>query len=1633
MSDTPATPGTTSDTLAQAVYQVFKDRPNVITAALKQFSAALNNRFPGQQINVLTASLNAPNWVSGKRTMLEKDGENTRYVERQDTWIEGYNRTPLLEVMVHGITGKAQLYFSSDHFLGNQQNKRLRVDMREIEDLLRRLPQVMIPALQQALTDFWNEPAVEGTSRGQWLSETLRTALLVSMGPSGSASFLDQDQADTLLQVILCPDKATRSRRYGTDCAQTFLIDYQARTGRTFIAHLAYDVLVTRKINGREVVVWFEPDGAVKAHDSLQAFADAETEKWGRRLEFSAFELQPYESIGDAFVTQAQALLNNQLENLNSFGAVEGQDLPVLEERYARLTDLAPYFLKSSPGVYEQTLYNEVSYQLPDWVTNASDADALDYSRYMFRLAALQLTTQGLAYNHGIGTAQEFARKTLQDAMPTYGEVVDPDQIEVTQYRNEDGVLLIVGSGTGRFTSETQSLTHRALNNLAGLPFLASEFKHKDGTPAPTWMTLDNLRKLISDVDIGKHYPAEIKRLLLDDPLHKAEREKLFADQLRIQLPMLALEYKIRGQSGFSDVGYRCVAAIMQPETPARRVSGQPIVLRHLAFKTDVSNQTHVVPDMFLFGPADASAGPHILYRPLYPEQLIEFASLDALLEEIASDNPRPAMADDADSRTNPSLHASILDWMAPDVRHIYDNGGFREPHLPGVIFEVDVLRPSPAELDRQALEGDVLTLLYEANAQVLTHLAEEQTLSNTEYRWNTLKAMGLLIFDSVLNVALPFLRGPAAAVGWLFVTQTAVLQALQPLAEGDSEPAKDLTFNLLINLALALLIQRLSPGSGAPIMPVESNSIGPGPGAGEIKALLKPPVGPGAANAITDSVLDFSSPVSADSRQLLERFLQVDRQGSGPVIDTPAPKGIEVVEGRWYAKVPGRLSGHGWANVAPTEGENVVILDNRGAPIKWLELRNTGEDLWDIAAQFRVRGGGPGMSRYLSDVFADPQLRARRADHGLRVKQFRDRAADLHASIEQAEIETQSAFDKARAIAEELKNWTGPRAQLENLRKNLRNADLDYKKKARLYIDGYLNSVGLLEEIAALLEKDKDYQRDAIIDNLRGIVSAYGVIDEELQRLSAIWPEAGFSHQNLFPLAFELMTADTDFPYSALLEVRKRTISSFPERISVSSRLEQEMVKLETLDRQARKGYLQRVGELSIETQELIDIFAKRDKTTQWLITQQLITLRGVLAGDPALEPSLLEVAGLEGLSKAKLGEVTDNVLRLNSTQGFDLTQRVQLLHEAVGVYNDAELMANNLRKVDDRQSYVPQLFLQKFLESLKHVRDIAQKELSESITEDVQDPPELPEPELPVWEALKKSRKRTKRPTERLINTAEGYRVGDAHEKTAAEPDETVLVKDTATGNEILYYRHEGDDVYRQRHVERPKVPQIPKPAPALQTMLGKGKKLLEGANAFIARYRKDAPRYREPVSLEDMFVTQAKKLTELAGQIQQTMKDATGTDRASAVKTYQDLRNTSEQLTREGKQLRIKTTKALPPNAGSFEYLLKEHEIKIENPKWVDKSTYHESDFLLEYAIVDNKSSSGRVVLWYAHFHCTAKSVSSMIKAHLKLERLRFLTVKDQLKQSGGKTEGIVYPADMQTSFSRVHFFDPIPPRA
>ena len=115
-------------------------------------------------------------------------------------------------------------------------------------------------------------------------------------------------------------------------------------------------------------------------------------------------------------------------------------------------------------------------------------------------------------------------------------------------------------------------------------------------------------------------------------------------------------------------------------------------------------------------------------------------------------------------------------------------------------------------------------------------------------------------------------------------------------------------------------------------------------------------------------------------------------------------------------------------------------------------------------------------------------------------------------------------------------------------------------------------------------------------------------------------------------------------------------------QRESVAA-LEQSMTELEALDRSLRKGYLQRTGYLSPETQRLKALVDKREKNTDWLILHELMCLRGALAGDAALDTALYD--GLGGLRVSVILPAADLAVE-GLLVGFDGQEHVGPLLQA-------------------------------------------------------------------------------------------------------------------------------------------------------------------------------------------------------------------------------------------------------------------------------------------------------------------------------------------------------------------------------
>jgi hypothetical protein len=387
----------------------------------------------------------------------------------------------------------------------------------------------------------------------------------------------------------------------------------------------------------------------------------------------------------------------------------------------------------------------------------------------------------GQSFEDGIKPIRQYALDQLREAM--LKEHADAERLNLADIEIVVDSVVVWGSFTPLVEPErtTLSLVDLALQNLIALPLGNKSVRSTSATALPTWMSVSYLEALIVSVDIGKTYPALIKSKLLDDPLDSLRRQNLFTSHLRVELPLLALQQKIRAQAGIDELGYRYVAAVVQVLDANRWVDGQEIVIRPLAFKPGwrIGNSTDKVTNMFVIGPRQMDKGPCLLYRPM--------------LDRPLSQHPTPANLIYAIKRS-PTLRQSVLAWLPDGARANYSNYVFTGDR-PSV-WTLSQLLADPLTslqmggtltLGSEVLASDSLATLYKANVNALVELAQRQSVSNAQNRWGTFKHAAWLI----LNAALPFLGRTVGTAAWIWQVLDDVEQTLDAADTGDRAQQK--------------------------------------------------------------------------------------------------------------------------------------------------------------------------------------------------------------------------------------------------------------------------------------------------------------------------------------------------------------------------------------------------------------------------------------------------------------------------------------------------------------------------------------------------------------------------------------------------------------------------------------------------------------------------------------------------------------------------------------------------------------------------------------------------------------------------------------------------------------------------
>ncbi|SCX63051.1 hypothetical protein SAMN03159507_02630 [Pseudomonas sp. NFACC32-1] len=807
----------------------------------------------------------------------------------------------------------------------------LPVRIGQIGNMINELVPTMLSASQEQQLLYWN--ASLGASGPRWheLSRTLRKLWDVRQVKGWTAT-----ECTMARLLYLYPDLQDRKEHDRFD-THAYLIDIDEVNGdKVSRVNENSVVVLIGKIDGQEVILTYSLRNGYEKFDSQHALGQSLPTHLGTGVR-KKIQWRLYEPSGNIFDHKACGLIAMQVEIIGSPGFMQ-RFIPSENEQNASDeldTDNDPtedWFQK----------------QIPDWLKTASVSDQMLFAQHMKSLSALSSSHAGKTYLDEIPSIKRYTLAALKQQMQS--EHADAESLDLEKIQVQ--IRSLVAWGTfivpGKFETARFSLVELALQNLIALPPGDRTVRSIDGTALPGWMTIDYLEKVIGKIDIGRVYPELVKRKLLDDPQESSRRQNLYTSQLRVQLPMLALESKIRGACYIDERGYRYICALMEPEPADRKIDGQTIVIRKLAFVSEQRHSKDVVTNMFVIGPQNPGAGPCLLYRPLLEPQLCQYPSFSNLIYAI---------------KQTPSLRQSVLAWLADGVRENYSRYVFSGP-LPSPWTIIDFVtdpfsawaNSAPISLSEETLGADFLPQLFKANADALVELADRQSISNSEHRWQTFKQAGWLIF----NLALPYLGSAVGTAAWFWQ----ILDDVESLTQNDetfnSQATWEAFVDLLLNMAMAITafaIARAREGkrsrrSTAPEVVVELEDLKKT----ELVIEKRPPLKGTELLPEHYAVIHSSGALISKSGQgvkLLETF-RIDKPDRLEQPETQgAFKGLYPKGEDWYAQVA-----HTWFKVA-VEGEQVFIVDEANPARIGPALMGDTHGRWHVDTRLRLRGIG--------------------------------------------------------------------------------------------------------------------------------------------------------------------------------------------------------------------------------------------------------------------------------------------------------------------------------------------------------------------------------------------------------------------------------------------------------------------------------------------------------------------------------------------------------------------------------------------------------------------------------------------------------------------------------------------------
>ncbi|KAF1025618.1 MAG: hypothetical protein GAK37_02839 [Pseudomonas sp.] len=1527
--------------IANAVQHRFATRPKVRTVAAQLLQTAITSLYPDLDFDIRQTSLAMPLQANPLQ----------------------YQLTPLVDIALDYLASGIEPDFTDKHstpckLVNSLTGATLRLssgegreepDLRKVELAIRSLPEDLNAGFASALSRYWGREVFPATSRWQWLGDTLDNTLRIATLKHNA---LDKQQRQTLDQLTRYPDRTQRLRRVGNEAARAYVVNTTLGKAGITSTTLGSDLLITRQVGDRTIVLHTTPAGVITPYPSLEAFATAWNQQLAKPFSFDHLTWQRMEPDGNIFDAQAATLLNRQLENLNTLQLPANGTRDDLKRQYSKATATAPWFVGAPALSAPQTL--QLGNKLPAWLRSAPDADRFAYQRHALALASSVQRNAGRTFLDGIPDIRTYARQQLDAQLA--GRGYTSDEVEVV-FKVPVGTM-----GSGYIERVKMSLVDMALENLTGLPKGEMEVSIR-GCPIADPTVAQTLKTIICQVDIGRHYPALLDCELLADTDRARERQSRFIEQVPIQLAMQALEFKLKGEAGITAKGYQFVDAVIRPGAGIKQVDGQDITVRPLAFVRKPGAIPDVAANMFLIEPLDATSGPHILYRPQLAPALLEFATRETLLEAIRQPGP---------------VQQSILAWLPDDrVRAVYGNGGFNIPNIarytPFNEFDAPAT-PEPTTLAvdsydaattlrQDLLNGDLMKSLFNSNARSLVTLAQGQSTSDTESRWASYKELGWLLF----NTLLPVLRGPGAMAGWL-LQLASVESDIQKASDPQTSDPSAAMVDLLVNVAM--LLSHTGTGS-PPRRPVNAERFTEHP---QLQRTVNEPA------STTNTVIQQATPLSPEgsltSSHTVFDFAFSSTRGLSPTqrghINSfsvqaplhpvePIPQGATQGLYSINEKLHALIDNH-WFRVA-RDLDGVFVIDEQNKARTGPALKTDGQGHWSFDISPKLKGGMRKASAM--DATLKKNLKAKAQTDKQYQRAFLDGAkvSQAHTTARQKAEENVNAYESARKRLRTLWNLfsnpeSGTRfaAQYEQqlqatqaLRSALDRELEDLKQLTRSLVEASERTIGTITpKKLGGVDDLSEYKQNRSLE-YRSLIHTQEQIDDLYIKL--------FNDSNQY--------AESGAPLGELVD--KARTNSEPAYLEMV-----EAFKVTYADRENLWRSKQAINELFDKWRN--DSPFGNKQAEEYL--QQRYTVpptHDALVGRLAILTNLKELSinrlvtmpradghfFLQRFAHKSLDAVNRAFLDQREYQGYTLEERKSTLQTIVATYNQS--LSDSLFLQDTYPTLFRAEYHELYNQRLRAIIADAEADLAQAIREEQQLVPVVPA-----------QRDRLPRPqNQRVFKTRDKQTLIGTLRPQEPGHNNIIDVLDPQTGRPVASYsEHPAEREWVKIERAQPVTPTQPVAPKALATYRNDAQKLIDDSDAIertieFQKRKLNDPQRRDtlnPLDWNDMLEAQANKLREVARQTES--QHSSNPDTATLVARW---RGTADELLKKARQHTADGYRVQPPKPENVDFLWRHGFVDI-NLVQRDVPT-KSGDVFTEYAV----RAKGKIdVLWYAHFH-------------------------------------------------------------